>query len=92
MAFAFPFFKTEILAIVMPTFSASSVTLIFRLASITSILIMIAMLAGLYRQIVLGLRIYCALQRFFKHRRRRGYDNGNKDQQEPHHDAAGNVI
>ena len=44
IAFALPFFKTEILAIVMPTFSASSVTLIFRFASITSILIMIAML------------------------------------------------
>jgi hypothetical protein len=43
IAFAFPFFNTEILAIVMPTFSASSVTLIFRLASMTSMLIMIAM-------------------------------------------------
>jgi len=43
IAFALPFFKTEMLAIVMPTFSASSVTLIFRFASITSILIMIAM-------------------------------------------------
>ena len=46
IALAFPFFKTEMLAIVMPTFSASSVTLIFRFASITSILIMIAMLVG----------------------------------------------
>ena len=44
IAFALPFFKTEILAIVMPTFSANSVTLIFRLASITSMLMMIGML------------------------------------------------
>jgi len=44
IAFALPFFKMEILAIVMPTFSASSVTLIFRLASITSMLMMIGML------------------------------------------------
>ena len=42
IAFALPFFKTEILAIVMPTFRASSVTLIFRFANITSMLIMIA--------------------------------------------------
>ncbi len=44
IAFALPFFRTEILAIVMPTASASSVTLIFRLANITSMLIIIAML------------------------------------------------
>lgn len=37
MALALPFFKTEMLAIVMPTFSASSVTLIFRFANMTSI-------------------------------------------------------
>lgn len=43
IAFALPFFKMEILAIVMPTFSVSSVTLIFRFANITSILMMIAM-------------------------------------------------
>ena len=43
MAFALPFFNTEIFAIVMPTFSASSVTLIFRFANMTSMLIMIAM-------------------------------------------------
>lgn len=49
IAFAFPFFSTEMLAIVMPTFSASSVTLIFRLANMTSILIIIAMLFTLHR-------------------------------------------
>jgi hypothetical protein len=42
IALALPFFNTEILAIVMPTLSASSVTLIFRFASITSMLMMIA--------------------------------------------------
>src|SRR3989338_11495147 len=42
IAFALLFFNTEILAIVIPTFSASSVTLIFLLASITSMLIIIA--------------------------------------------------
>ena len=39
MAFAFPFFNIERLAMVIPTFWVSSVTLIFLLASITSILI-----------------------------------------------------
>ena len=43
IALTFPFFNTEILAIVMPTRSASSVTLIFRRASMTSMLMMIAM-------------------------------------------------
>jgi hypothetical protein len=42
IALALPFFNTEMLAIVMPTLSASSVTLIFRFASITSMLMMIA--------------------------------------------------
>jgi hypothetical protein len=48
-ALALPFFKTEMLAIVMPTFSASSVTLIFRFANMTSMLMMIAMVVPLYR-------------------------------------------
>jgi hypothetical protein len=37
-ALALPFFKTEMLAIVMPAFAASTVTLIFRFANMTSIL------------------------------------------------------
>ena len=37
-AFAFPFFRIETFAIVIPSFSESSVTLIFRFASITSML------------------------------------------------------
>jgi len=49
IALALPFFNTEMLAIVMPTFSASSVTLIFRFANMTSMLMMIAMLVSLYR-------------------------------------------
>lgn len=43
-ALAFPFFKMERFAMVIPTFSVSSVTLIFLLASITSMLIIIAMM------------------------------------------------
>jgi len=43
-AFALPFFRIEMFAMVMPTFSVSSVTLILRFASITSILITIAMI------------------------------------------------
>ena len=48
-ALALPFFKMEMLAIVMPTFSVSSVTLIFRFANMTSMLIIIAMVVSLYR-------------------------------------------
>lgn len=43
MALALPFLRIDKLAMVMPTRSDSSVTLIFRFASITSILIIIAM-------------------------------------------------
>jgi len=43
IALAFSFFSIERFAIVIPTLSESSVTLIFRLASITSTLIIIAM-------------------------------------------------
>ncbi len=39
---ALPFFKIEMLAMVMPTRSVSSVTLILRFASMTSMLIVIA--------------------------------------------------
>ncbi len=44
MALALPFLRIERLAIVIPTFSASSVTLIFRFASMTSMFIIIAIL------------------------------------------------
>jgi hypothetical protein len=48
IAFALPFFKTEMLAMVIPTLSASSVTLIFRFANMTSMLMIIAMLVSLH--------------------------------------------
>jgi len=74
-ALALPFFKMEMLAIVMPTFSVSSVTLIFRFANMTSILMMMAMRVPLYRQVVLGFYIHGILQNPFKDRRRSGDDN-----------------
>src|SRR3954464_1454695 len=52
MALALPFFRMERLAIVMPTRSASSVTLILRLASITSMLTIVATDATSDRQVV----------------------------------------
>lgn len=42
IAFALPFFSTEMLGRVIPTRSESSVTLIFRFASITSMFIIIS--------------------------------------------------
>src|SRR5688500_20221924 len=68
IALTFPFFSTEIFAIVMPTFSASSVTLIFRRANMTSMLMMIAMF-GLHRQVVLGFHVHGILQNPFERRR-----------------------
>lgn len=47
-AFAFPFFRIDRLAMVIPTFSDNSVTLIFRFASMTSILMMIAIIMPLH--------------------------------------------
>src|SRR5262249_59403571 len=52
MALALPFFRMERLAIVMPTRSASSVTLIFRLARITSMLTIVATDATSDREVV----------------------------------------
>ena len=49
VALALPFFRIEMLAIVIPTLSDSSVTLIFRFANMTSILMMMAMLVPLHR-------------------------------------------
>jgi hypothetical protein len=58
IAFALSFFNIERLAIVIPTLSESSVTLIFRLASITSMFIIIAIycLRQLNRFLILYLR------------------------------------
>src|SRR5205814_5467469 len=61
-ALALLFFKMEMFAMVMPTFWASSVTLIFRLANMTSMLMMIAILVSLHRQVVLGFYIHGILQ------------------------------
>jgi hypothetical protein len=92
IAFAFPFFSTEMFAIVMPTLSASSVTLIFRFANMTSMLMMMAIPVTLHRQVVLRLYLYGALQKSLKYGRRCGnYDTG-KSHQEAHGNTARNVI
>src|SRR4051812_36126105 len=88
IAFALPFLRIEMLAMVMPTFSARSVTLIFRLASITSMLMMIAILSGLHRQVVFGFQIDCALQSFLKYGCRGGCDGRDEDEKKPHHYTA----
>src|SRR4051812_2466898 len=93
MAFALPFFNTEILAIVMPTFSARSVTLIFRLASMTSMLMMIAMCwGGLHGQVILGFHIHGILENPFERRRGGGNDDGSEGDEDAHEDAAGAVV
>src|SRR5690606_6564851 len=56
------------LAIVMPTLSESSVTLIFRLASMTSRLMMIATLFTSDRQIILRLDLNGTFQQLLKNR------------------------
>ena len=72
IAFALPVFKIDIFARVMPTFSASWVTLIFRLASITSILnIKVPLISSmsvpsLYSQVAFVLQDSC----FFKKSRK----------------------
>ena len=58
IALALPFFNTEILAIVMPTLPASSVTLIFRFANMTSMLMMIAMVMLLSRFLTSVLQLF----------------------------------
>src|SRR5439155_24320480 len=92
IAFTLPFFNTEILAIVMPTLSASSVTLIFRFANMTSMLMMIAILVSLHRQIVLGFYIYGILQKPLKHRRCGSNHDRTKGDKNAHKNPAGPVI
>jgi hypothetical protein len=116
----------ERFAIVMPTFSASSVTLIFRFANMTSMFIMIAILVSLYGiclnsvhrgevwrggspskknslhcfltdsvlhcYILLGFYIHGMLQYLFKHRRRGGDYDRDKNHKQAHSNAARNVI
>src|SRR5678816_4159289 len=87
IALAFPFFRMERFAIVMPTFSESSVTLIFRRASITSRLTIMVMGATSYRQVVLGLHVHGVLQRSFEDgHRSRNHDRSERDE-DTHHDA-----
>src|SRR4051794_21725304 len=92
IAFAFPFFNTEILAIVMPTLSASAVTLIFRRASMTSMLMMIAMSVWSHRQVVLGFDVQGILQNPFKHRCRGGDDDRRESDEDPHEGPPGPVL
>src|SRR4051812_37646769 len=80
----------EMFAIVIPTFSASAVTLIFLRANMTSMLMMIAM--ALYRQVVLGLQVDGILQKPLEHSRRSADYGRDKDHHKTHCNAAGNVI
>src|SRR5688572_30171179 len=84
IARAFPFFRMEMLAIVMPTFSASSVTLIFRFASITSILMMMAISDGR----VPGLRSAGTARRLSVRGCRGGGRAEDEHQEDAHGDAA----
>ena len=67
MALAFPFFNIDRLAIVIPTRSASSVTLIFRLASMTSTFTIIAKAFTSDRQIIFCFYLDCAGQEPLQH-------------------------
>src|SRR5262245_17301477 len=81
IAFALPFFRMERFAIVMPTLSESSVTLILRLASITSILTIMGTSATSYRQVMLGLHVHGALQASFENGHRgRNHDRDEGDE------------
>src|SRR6188472_4239850 len=82
IALALPFFNTERFGSVMPTFSESSVTLILRFASMTSIRMIMVMSATSYRHVVLGLDVHGVLQASVEHGHRgRDHDRveGNDD-------------
>lgn len=92
MALALPFFRIEILAIVMPTRSASSVTLILRFASMTSMLMMMAMLVSSHGEVMLGLQIHGVLQDPFEHRRHDGDDDRGEDNEEAHENRGSGIV
>src|SRR5215813_11333346 len=88
IALAFPFFRMERFAIVMPTFSESSVTLIFRLASITSILTIMVTSPASYRQVIHGLHVHGLLQGSLENGHRgRNHDRGGGDEDAHEHTA-----
>src|SRR5262245_16486449 len=92
MALALPFFRMERLAIVMPTRSASSETRIFRLASITSMLTIVATDAPSDREVVFRLEVGGALEDALEHGGpRRGHEAGEA-REDAHRDAAGAVV
>src|SRR5688572_1566338 len=92
MALALPFFRIERLAIVMPTRSASSVTLIFRLASITSMVTIVATGALSDREVIFCPEDYGALEDALQNSGcRRGHD-ANKAREDAHRDPAGPVV
>src|SRR6266550_2759851 len=92
IALAFPFFRMERFAIVMPTLSESSVTLIFRLASITSRLTIMVTSGTSYRQIILGLHVHGVLQGPLENGHRgRHHDRGEGDEN-AHEDTTRSII
>lgn len=92
IAFAFPFFKMEIFAIVIPTFSASSVTPIFRFASKMSMLMMIAIGFLLNHQIVFWFYLFCALQKFLEEGGKCRNDYCGEDNNQAYDCDAGRII
>src|SRR6185503_4724866 len=76
----------ERFAIVMPTLSESSVTLIFRFASITSRLMIMGTRTTSYRQVVLGLHVHGVLHGPFENGHRgRDHDREEGDDDAHHH-------
>ena len=92
IAFAFPVFRMERLAIVMPTCCDSSVTLIFRFANMTSILMIIAILRTSYRKVVFLLDCDRILQEFLKDSSKDGNHHAGENDDQADQDDAGSVI
>src|SRR5262245_47856577 len=95
MALALPFFRMERLAIVMPTRVASSVTLIFRLASITSMVTIVATDATSDRsdrEVMFRLEVDGALEDAFEHHGCGEGHDADEGREEAHRDAPGAVV
>ena len=92
MALALPFFRMERLAMVMPTRSASSVTLILRLASITSMLTIVGTAGFSDGEVIFRLDDGGAVEDALSHGGRRRGDDAGEDGHDAHRDGAGVVV
>jgi len=92
IAFAFPFFKIDKFAIVIPTLSDSSVTLIFRFANMTSRFTIIGMPSTSNGQLIFLFDFNRLLQQLLQHRGEHSDDKRRKRHNQTDEDDSRSIV